>query len=386
MVSTVKARNHYETLGLEPGATADEIERAFAREIGLLRPRAFGDVGQVGIAYRTLSDPVRRRAYDAWIGVTSKPQARRSIPPFAAPSFVAPPTPSPDPAPAALRAAVTADPPRPAPEPGSPRTASAIASALHDLAREGPPRSASAAAQPAAPQPAIDAGKPVEASFAKLAAATPEPPRDEAWFDIEEQPTQWKKPAIAVGGVVLAVAAIGALAGLQTGNHDAAQPESAVTVPLPQATDVHVAGATSELAPLPAETQVSPAVAEVPVPPEARHAERRQAVEQPSATDEQPSEPIAVAAAPQTESESSTDTAAAVEALAVPTAAAKLPLPDRTVARTIHQIGYACGEVASTTPVEGEAPGVFKVTCTSGNSYKAAPIRGRYHFRRWGRE
>jgi len=26
--------------------------------------------------------------------------------------------------------------------------------------------------------------------------------------------------------------------------------------------------------------------------------------------------------------------------------------------------------------------GVFKVTCSSGHSYQAAPVRGRYHFRR----
>jgi len=63
--------------------------------------------------------------------------------------------------------------------------------------------------------------------------------------------------------------------------------------------------------------------------------------------------------------------------------AASLPLPDAAIARTIGRIGYACGEVASTTPVDG-APGVFKVTCTSGHSYQATPVRGRYHFRRMG--
>ena len=31
--------------------------------------------------------------------------------------------------------------------------------------------------------------------------------------------------------------------------------------------------------------------------------------------------------------------------------------------------------------IEG-APGAFKVTCTSGHSYRAAPVRGRYRFRR----
>ena len=59
-----------------------------------------------------------------------------------------------------------------------------------------------------------------------------------------------------------------------------------------------------------------------------------------------------------------------------------MPLPKATIARTIGRIGYACGQVASTSAIEGEGPGVFKVTCTSGHSYKAAPVRGRYHFSR----
>jgi hypothetical protein len=63
--------------------------------------------------------------------------------------------------------------------------------------------------------------------------------------------------------------------------------------------------------------------------------------------------------------------------------AASMPLPNSVVARTIGRIGYACGEVASTAPVDG-ARGVFRVTCTSGHSYQATPVRGRYHFRRIG--
>jgi hypothetical protein len=61
---------------------------------------------------------------------------------------------------------------------------------------------------------------------------------------------------------------------------------------------------------------------------------------------------------------------------------AKMPLSDATVARTLSRIGYSCGKVASTSAVEG-ASGVFKVTCTSGQSYKATPVGGRYRFRRW---
>src|SRR3954471_20616957 len=75
MVSAVKARpNHYEMLGLSPTATSDEIARAFAREIGMFRVRAMGGVAQVSIAYETLRDAAKRRAYDASLGLKPEPQ------------------------------------------------------------------------------------------------------------------------------------------------------------------------------------------------------------------------------------------------------------------------------------------------------------------------
>jgi hypothetical protein len=72
----------------------------------------------------------------------------------------------------------------------------------------------------------------------------------------------------------------------------------------------------------------------------------------------------------------------AVDAPAAQPVAASLPLPNSVIARTIERIGYSCGAVSSTAAVEGAAPGTFKVTCSSGQSYQAAPVRGRYHFRR----
>ena len=65
-------------------------------------------------------------------------------------------------------------------------------------------------------------------------------------------------------------------------------------------------------------------------------------------------------------------------------AAARMPLPNAVIARTIGRIGYPCGQVATTAAVGDEASGVFKVTCTSGHSYRAAPVGGRYRFRRLG--
>jgi hypothetical protein len=58
-----------------------------------------------------------------------------------------------------------------------------------------------------------------------------------------------------------------------------------------------------------------------------------------------------------------------------------MPLPNKVIAQTIHRIGYSCGNVASTSAVEGSS-GVFTVTCTSGETYQASPVRGRYHFRK----
>ena len=74
---------------------------------------------------------------------------------------------------------------------------------------------------------------------------------------------------------------------------------------------------------------------------------------------------------------------AAVESPSVEATSARMPLPNAVIARTIGRIGYPCGQVASTTAMDG-ASGAFKVTCTSGHSYRAAPVRGRYRFRRLG--
>jgi len=57
--------------------------------------------------------------------------------------------------------------------------------------------------------------------------------------------------------------------------------------------------------------------------------------------------------------------------------------PLATIARTIQRIGYECGSVISASSIDG-ADGAFKITCSSGDAYRAALVGGRYHFRRWG--
>ena len=75
MGSTVKLRpNHYEVLGLTPGASSDEIARAFAKELSDLRPRPFGSLAEVTVAFETLRDRSKREAYDISLGLKPKPK------------------------------------------------------------------------------------------------------------------------------------------------------------------------------------------------------------------------------------------------------------------------------------------------------------------------
>src|SRR5215212_4863809 len=68
MASAVTTRpNHYQLLGIEPGASGDDVAKAFVKAIAA--PRAFGGLAEISIAYETLRDAVRRRAYDDSIGL-----------------------------------------------------------------------------------------------------------------------------------------------------------------------------------------------------------------------------------------------------------------------------------------------------------------------------
>ena len=353
MVSTVSTRpNHYETLGLAPTATADEIARAFERE--LYRPRAFGGLAQLGVAYETLRDPAKRREYDRSLGLAPDPQPRQwTTPRWTATTFtgLTPTLPSAPQSPASARSA------EPTPEP---RTAPFIAASLRDPAepelRHAPP-----------PEPL------------QMIDRAPDP------FllpEAENGALPWKRAGIAGGALVLAVGLLGAWAGWEASNDMAAQqPEQAMTLALPPAK------------PLPAMTSRSPApapsVAEVRPPARQTVADASPVPAQrtlPRPLELTAAEEQQLAGNPFVESATAQiETAAAEtaeEATPVAAAPAAMPLPDRVIARTIQRIGYACGQVASTTAIEGGAPGVFKVTCTSGHSYRAQPIRGRYHFRR----
>jgi curved DNA-binding protein CbpA len=87
MVSPVKSRlTHYDSLGLTPAATPDEIAEAFSKQIhiNITSPEeAVEHAERIYIAYETLRDPTRRRAYDAAIGLWDREAAaEQKVEPF----------------------------------------------------------------------------------------------------------------------------------------------------------------------------------------------------------------------------------------------------------------------------------------------------------------
>jgi hypothetical protein len=363
MATAVKMRpNHYEVLGLERRAGLDEIARAFALKMSL-----GAKVLELCTAYETLRDPERRRAYDEALEPKREERAwgiaalRWSGGPYMM-SAVA------NPAPAAVR--------KPRPEQPAPF----IAAPLGEAARtDAPPSRAQELLRRLEEQrrpvsaPAIRATEPPPKTDAELnqlldeirAAGRADKNRLRT---AESRGFEWNRAAIALGGLVVGVGVLGAMAGLSVAGHEqAVQAQAGVSVALPRAKPVAVADLQrAEAAPVAPPQRDEPAHAVVPRTPLARAA-----VEQ--------IQPEGAPAA-ETVAEPSFEQAAVAEAPAV---AAGMPLPAAVVSRTIERIGYPCGGVASSTPVEGSA-GVFTVTCASGHSYRASPVRGRYHFRRLG--
>jgi hypothetical protein len=357
MVSSVRSRpNHYETLGLAPGASDEEIRAAFARKMSAFRWHPAGSTAQICIAYETLRDPARRRDYDLTLGIIPKSAPRQwgfAVTPQRWAPFIAAPMAG------VVEAAAPAAEPHVEPEPegepaGEPRVASFIASSLRDLAR---PMAAEPAPQPPRRDPAADAA--LERHIEQVLT------EDEA----EERPFDWRKPALGVGGFVLAAGLIGTLAGLSVKDDAAsAQAEPVAEVGRaavkpraapPVAASEVVAADDRDAAPV---TSTKPRASHKKVPAWAERQVR----------------PVVEAAAEAPLAEVAADPAAE-DPLAPQPAAAKLPLSDAVVARTIDRIGYDCGAVASTA---AEGTSGFAVTCTSGQTFHARKVRGRYRFSR----
>ena len=351
MVGVRSRPNHYEALGLTPAASDDEIARAFIKKMSLFGAHPMDEAAQILIAYEILRNAEKRREYDASIGLGAKPMPELRPWSFA----LAPPRWSPFVASAAASQAegevarsiephVTAEAPREAPT-------------AHKIDPEPRPQQQQARSGP-------DGG--LEALVHHIRAVGRS--ERESLRRGENRAPEWKKPLLALSGLVLGAGLIGTIAGLSvTDNETPAQAEPAKA----SAASKHSSIAHRPAAPVAAaiETQVErPGEAAVPEY-RARRAERRR--------------PSSFARREALDLESVSEDAASVTQ-PVQAMAADMPLSSGLVARTIERIGYACGQVASTTPVEGESAGVYKVTCSSGQSYQATPVHGRYRFRRLG--
>jgi hypothetical protein len=373
MVSTVTSREtHYEMLGLSPTATQDEITRAFSKKMSLFGAHSMAVAAQVSLAFEVLRDPAKRRAYDRTLGL---------IEPAAAPM----------PNHWALSAA-------------APSGAGLVGSAWSRLAEVAAPDVPARPAAPAEPQrrpeasaeaalPALLASSlrepPKPRAQSKSAAAPPRRIEQESVPASEDRPIDWKRPVLALGGLVVAAGLIGTMAGVSVkDSEDAAHSQPALTVAVPTANPTANAtpaapaqpATSAEIAPeRPIQTAAFAPRTHRPVAPPAvspsADSFANAAVEQ--------SQSIANGAPDSQPAEVATDQPATETPAAAQSVAAAMPLSNATVARTIERIGYSCGNVASTAAVDG-AEGAFKVTCSSGQSYQATRLHGRYHFRRLG--
>jgi hypothetical protein len=334
--------------------------------MSLFGTHAPGEAARVCAAYETLRDTGKRRDYDRSIGVGRKPEPRQwafAVTQASWPGFVGPaPMPNREPLPAAAapEPLVTAAPER-TPEIDG---ASAIAASLRKLAE---PEAVTAPSTPR-PEPRADSWpvpKPdpvAEMDIYRILDRRPE----RASFRDDEQSFEWRRPALVVGGLITAAGLIGGFAGLSVKDDAAsAAAPAAVTVPLPAAKQI------AEAAPAIAPPVQLAASSPTPAKPHRVASQSRfvRAVE---------SEVAETADQPQGLDLASAETAPQAEQ--AQRVAASLPLPNAVVARTIERIGYSCGKVTGATA--GSSPGVYQVTCSSGDTYQATPVHGRYRFRR----
>jgi hypothetical protein len=351
MASWVQSRqNHYEVLGLSPKASQEEIGQAFAKAMGMFATRPLGAAAQIGAAFEVLRDPARRSAYDRAMGLVAEPQLHQ------------------------WRVAA------------GPTGPGVIGSAWGELAQrvtgDGPPSlpKAESAPPPEAPsEPKI--AHFIASSLRERSAPVPrieqnvEPPAEQ-----EDRPFEWKRPALAIGSLIVAAGLIGTLAGLSVRDgDDAVQPQPGVIAPTPAVKPHAVTPAPS---PAPTAAPIEVPAARPPHVAAMVHARRPAPAQHPIAIID-PVEPAVSTQTPGSPVEVASDKPETETPAVVTAAVAAMPLPNRVIAHTIERIGYACGEVASTDPVAGAA-GVFKVTCSSGQAYEASPVHGRYRFRRLG--
>jgi hypothetical protein len=393
MASSVRSRpNHYEVLGLSPTASPEEINSAFAKGMGMFGARGVAAAADIGLAFAILRDPVKRRAYDRALGLVREPEPARwtnAAPELGGTGFIswgstatAHPTVL-DYKPSSLGEAARGHEPEPPAEPG---LASIIAS-LRELAKKETRAATPEIKHQRAQQP------PAEKVLEPKVEPRPEPQIEqllaahlaekESVRQAEHRPVGWRRAALVVGGIVAVAGLVGALGGLSVRDAEQSQrAEPAVTVRLPSVDPRPSASVPSpEKAGEGIVFQPAHFVGSEPVAGRMRRASPPKRPAPP--VQPQVDQSATLASAPDENAPKvATSDPLAIGTPAAQPVAASLPLPNNVIARTIERIGYACGEVSSTAAVE-DAPGTFKIICSSGHAYQAKPVRGRYRFRRW---
>lgn len=354
--------NHYSTLGLRPDARAEDIERAFRNALSPFQPQVLGGVAAASAAYAVLSDPARRRAYDLANGF-ARPPAPPPSAQASAPAGWAITGPN------VMRAV-----PRPAgaPAPAAPPFVAAPKCETADAAVPPPLAEAVAPAQPAEPALTVTPPTPLRAPRAPdLAGNSPRPAPVILGMDGVEDGAIGARKGLMVLGAVAAVALAGGSLGWVAGSDADEANASGLETPLPKAEprQLSIITPTEEIAAAPAEPQ--------------RRVARLASAPRPAPLVAPTSAPAAAPASDGAEAaiaaETPVDSLAPVAETGAP--AADLPLPPRTIARTIDRIGYSCGSVTGS---ESSGSGVFTISCSSGQKFRASPRSGRYRFKRIG--
>jgi len=375
MISLVKSPpNHYDILGLTPAAGEGEMMLAFGRKMSMFGAHRASEAALICAAYEVLRNAEKRREYDRSIGLGVQAEASRQW------AFAMTQQRWPGAAPATASAAYALEPqPTPKPEPELPappqvERVPTIAERLIKLAEpieyDGMAEVAPQQATALQPEPellAVDEDAP-ELTVREILAFGEAGGHSR---DHGRQRMEWLRTAMLAGGLVASVGLVGGLASFALTNDPAPAVNPTTASSAPQ-----IAKASP-----PAPVAAAAAVETEAAPPPAAAPEKRQA-----SSSSRFARALAAVNRIEGAGEPQPVEAAAAEPAAQPDAAqmvsASMPLPDRVVARTLDKIGYSCGSVASTA-AEG-ASGVFKITCSSGQTYRATPVHGHYRFRRSG--
>jgi len=373
MAGTLSSRpNHYDALGLTPAASDEQIARAFGRKMTAFRWHPAGAAAELWIAYETLRDRIKRADYDRSLGLVPKrPQSwsmtvtQQQWTPFIAsePEMEREQAPEPH-----VSAGERSEAPIDA-------RLEAIAATIRELTKPAPPElraEASPVQMPVQPrrQPAGDLDIVIEVRRVGR--------MEKERLQQEDRPLNWKRPVQLVGGLVVGAGVLGALLGISARDNPApaeaespapvkavgAVPHASAVPPIASPVTVPLAAGSDAADLYPAKTRTSRQYA-----PKPRGA--------PQADSVQTSDNAPVQA--QADAAPAADQVAA-DPLAPKPTPATLPLSNSTIARTLDRIGYRCGGVASSTALDDV--GTFSVTCSSGQTYRATPVHGRYRFRR----